>query len=310
MSDFQEALSKLGANLPNWQDKYQALIQEKVLTDQEIQAFIAQNQLTEIEVENSLSKLYEYVLERDKFLKQDSNRVANGYQPKLVLNHHYVDVSYVPTSDLLAQQRALELKKRITTLYLPSGLKNVGFSDIERTAERKSALNAILDFIEDFSAHPKDFHKGVYLYGTFGVGKTYLLAALANELAQRNTETLLVHFPTFAQKIKSAIKEDKVSVHIDTLNQAQVLVLDDIGAESPSGWIRDEILQPILTHRMQENMPTFFTSNLNMNELELKLAQAMRGVEEIWPAKRVMERVRYLAKEIHLMGDNRRESDN
>lgn len=307
MNEFEKTFGKLEQKFPNWQEKYQEVIQEKVLNDNEVQNFINNNQLSKEEVSNSFSKLYEFVTERDKFLNQSDQQVAEGYQPKLVLNHNYIDVSYVPTVDLLEQQKALELRNRIKTLYLPATLKNVNFSDIERTPERQRILNAVLDFVEEMVENPTLFHKGIYLFGTFGVGKTYLMAALANELSKREITTLLVHFPTFTQKIKSAIKDDTVATRVDELNQAQVLVLDDIGAESGSAWIRDEILQPILTYRMQENLPTLFTSNYNMQELEQKLAHAARGHEELWPAKRVMERVRYLAKEFNLMGENRRE---
>ena len=47
------------------------------------------------------------------------------------------------------------------------------------------ALKAALSFITSYTKAPKDFHKGLYLEGSFGVGKTYLLAAIANDLAKR-----------------------------------------------------------------------------------------------------------------------------
>ena len=87
--------------------------------------------------------------------------------------------------------------------------------------------------------------------------------------------------------------------------KAEILILDDIGAEQMSAWVRDEILQVILQHRMQENLPTFFTSNFNFEELERHFATSRNG-DETWQAKRVMERVKFLAKEIHLEGVNRR----
>ena len=37
--------------------------------------------------------------------------------------------------------------------------------------------------------------------------------------------------------------------------KAEILILDDIGAEQMSAWVRDEILQVILQHRMQEKSP-------------------------------------------------------
>ena len=54
-----------------------------------------------------------------------------------------------------------------------------------------------------------------------------------------------------------------------------------------------------------ENLPTFFTSNFNFEELERHFAASRNG-DETWQAKRVMERVKFLAKEIHLEGVNRR----
>ena len=86
---------------------------------------------------------------------------------------------------------------------------------------------------------------------------------------------------------------------------AEILILDDIGAEQFSPWIRDDVLQVILQYRMQENLLTFFTSNLDFKDLEAHFATSRSG-DETWQAKRIMERIRYLAKEIHLQGDNRR----
>jgi len=85
----------------------------------------------------------------------------------------------------------------------------------------------------------------------------------------------------------------------------EVLILDDIGAEQSSPWMRDEILQVILQHRMQENLPTFFTSNFSFADLERHFASSKNG-DETWQAKRVMERIKFLAQEVRLEGENRR----
>lgn len=47
-----------------------------------------------------------------------------------------------------------------------------------------------------------------------------------------------------------------------------LLLLDDIGAETVTNWSRDEILGTILQYRMENNLSTFITSNLNISELE------------------------------------------
>lgn len=105
--------------------------------------------------------------------------------------------------------------------------------------------------------------------------------------------------------LKNAITSGSVKTELDAVKTAEVLILDDIGAEQSTAWVRDEVLQVILQHRMQEELPTFFTSNYSFDDLERKLATTKSG-DETWQARRVMERVRVLAKELHLQGENRR----
>jgi primosomal protein DnaI len=143
--------------------------------------------------------------------------------------------------------------------------------------------------------------KGLYIYGDFGVGKSFVLAAMAKNLASQNISTTMIHYPTFI----ADTDYDNMKWRLNDVKQSQILVIDDIGAEANNAWVRDSILLVILEHRMQENLPTFFTSNLSMVELEQHLARTKNG-NETWPAKRVMERVRKLSTEFRLEGENRR----
>ncbi|KXT93448.1 Helicase loader DnaI [Streptococcus oralis] len=106
--------------------------------------------------------------------------------------------------------------------------------------------------------------------------------------------------------MKNAIGEGSVKTLVDDIKLAEVLVLDDIGAEQSTPWVRDEILQVILQYRMQEDLPTFFTSNFNFQDLEKHFSKGKNGNDETWEARRVMERIRYLAEETRLEGENRR----
>ena len=90
------------------------------------------------------------------------------------------------------------------------------------------------------------------------------------------------------------------------MKRSPILMIDDIGADAMSSWIRDEVFGVILQYRMQEQLPTFFSSNFTMDELEQHLSVTQRGDEEPLKAKRIMERIRYLTKEIEMTGRNRR----
>ncbi len=84
-----------------------------------------------------------------------------------------------------------------------------------------------------------------------------------------------------------------------------LLLIDDIGAETTTAWSRDEILGPILQYRMQAKLPTFFTSNLNLEQLEKHLSVTKDSVD-IVKAKRIIERIGQLTDKQELLTKNLR----
>ena len=282
---------------------YQDLVQ-KIMKDPDVAAFIQQESLNQDELNRSISKFNQYITERDKFLRGDTDYIAKGYKPILVMNHGYADVSYEETPELIAAEKEAAIKKRLNLINFPSSLKNVSFLDVYRDDVRRlTVLNRMIKFVNDY---PNNL-KGLYLYGDFGVGKSFMVAALAHDLSEkRGVSSTLLHYPSFVIDVKNAIGDGNVKTLVDELKLSEVLILDDIGAEQSTAWVRDEILQVILQYRMQENLPTFFTSNFNFEDLEKHFAKGKNGNDETWEARRVMERIRYLAEETRLEGVNRR----
>ena len=299
MKPVQDKLSQATNPSPK---SYQQLYQE-IVSDTEVAAFIKKEGLTQKEYTLSISKFLEYISQRDLFVKQDEAYIAKGYQPVLVMNEGYADVSYLETEELVEYRRLEAIKNRIQLINMPASLKNVTVADIDKNDEnRVEVMLAITDFVKRFEEKPK----GLYIYGNFGIGKSYLMAYLANLLSKTYLQsTTMLHYPTFVVDIKNAIRDGSVKERIDEIKLAQVLVLDDIGAEQHSPWVRDDVLQVILQYRMQENLPTFFTSNFSFDDLERHFASGKSG-DETWQAKRVMERIRYLARDLQLKGNNRR----
>jgi DNA replication protein DnaC len=87
--------------------------------------------------------------------------------------------------------------------------------------------------------------------------------------------------------------------------ESDIVLFDDIGAENLTAWSRDEVLGTILQYRMEESLPTFFTSNLNIEELESHLAETKQSVDLV-KAKRIIERIKSLTDDIELISKNRR----
>ena len=299
-------MEKVGQAMPHMnkvrQFDYQELVKQ-ILADPDIAAFIQQEQLSQAEIQRSISKFNQYITERNRFLLKDEAYIAKGYKPILIKNEGYADVSYEETPELIEQERQEAIRGRLNLINLPASLKEASLAQVDLDdIGRYQAFELLTNFVADYP----NYQKAIYLYGDFGVGKSYMMAALAHDLSEkRGVSTTLLHYPSFVLDVKNAISSGQVKEKIDDVKVAQVLILDDIGAEQSSPWMRDEILQVILQHRMQENLPTFFTSNFSFVDLERHFATAKNG-DETWQAKRVMERIRYLAQEVRLEGENRR----
>ena len=282
---------------------YQDLVQ-KIMKDPDVAAFIQQESLTPEELNRSISKFNQYITERDKFLRGDTDYIAKGYKPILVMNHGYADVSYEETPELIAAEKEAAIKNRLKLINLPASLRKASLAQVDLDdLGRLPVFEKLLAFVEQYPT----IRKGLYLYGDFGVGKSFMVAALAHDLSEkRGVSSTLLHYPSFVIDAKNAISDGNVKTLVDEIKLSEVLILDDIGAEQSTPWVRDEILQVILQYRMQENLPTFFTSNFNFEDLELHFAKGKHGNDETWEARRVMERIRYLAEETRLEGVNRR----
>lgn len=309
MQDLGKSMRDL-LNRQNLNSDYQQLI-ANAANDGEVQSFIQTHQaeLADDALERNGSKLYEFVSQRDK-VRAGAQVFAPGYEPQLVVSDHYIEVTYVPTeATLLAQKRSL-LKKRVHAVSMPKMIEQASFSDYDVDGDeqqRSDALRQAMQFVADYSQKPRVFHQGLYFYGNFGVGKTYLLGAIANELATLGYQSTLMHFPSFAVEMKRSIGENSVAKKVDAIKQAPILMIDDIGADSMSSWVRDEVLGVILEYRMQEELPTFFTSNFSMQLLaDQHLSINQRGETETVKADRLMQRIRFLSHEVLVAGPNRR----
>lgn len=282
---------------------YQDLVQ-KIMKDPDVAAFIQQESLTPEELNRSISKFNQYITERDKFLRGDTDYIAKGYKPILVMNHGYADVSYEETPELIAAEKEAAIKNRLKLINLPASLRKASLAQVDLDdLGRLPVFEKLLAFVEQYPT----IRKGLYLYGDFGVGKSFMVAALAHDLSEkRGVSSTLLHYPSFVIDVKNAISDGNVKTLVDEIKLSEVLILDDIGAEQSTAWVRDEILQVILQYRMQENLPTFFTSNFDFEDLEKHFAKVKQGNDETWEARRVMERIRYLAEETRLEGVNRR----
>ena len=207
--------------------------------------------------------------------------------------------SYVPCK----HQEKLddELSHKTTSLY---SLSEARMKDIDITDKKRTEVICYLDkFFDEYS--PAKNNVGLYLHGSFGSGKSFLVSALLNELHEKKKASVcMIYFPEALRTLKD--DWDDFGSKIEYLKSVDILLIDDIGAEKVTEWGRDEVLGTILQARMDSKLATFFTSNLSIKELESHLALSNKS-DDLVKARRIIERIKQLTNDLELISVNRRE---
>ena len=304
MEGLKGFLDQRGAaqGMPNMQN-----IEKEIFEDEDVKAFLEQHkeELTPEAIRKGMSALLEFRMERDA-RKIHKEVKAPGLEPCLEVHNGFILVNYKRTEEAIREERERKRKRLIHSINMPKNIAEARFSDTALTPERQDVIGELLKFINSYKPNSTEYQKGLYLAGPFGVGKTYMMGALANELSENGVETTLVNVPTYSAEIKQAIATNTVEAKLVSIKNTPILVLDDIGAEMNSAWFRDEVLMVILQHRMLQELPTFFTSNFTIDQLEAHFAHSNKGDQELLKAKRLVERIRFLAKEYFVDGQNHR----
>ena len=235
----------------------------------------------------------------------DCKNEIKGYVYYPQKNDENIEFCYIPCKYKLELDEINKYKENIYYFHVPETLKNANMASIDITDKNRFELiKWIKTFLNNYAAQKPT--KGLYLNGSFGCGKTYLLTAMLNELAKQNHKVAMVYYPEFLRTLKESFQDGNEFKQIfNHIKKVELLLLDDIGAETLTEWSRDEVLGTILQYRMEENLKTFFTSNLNIEELENHLSMTSKDIDKV-KARRIIERVKQLAEPMTLISENKR----
>lgn len=218
------------------------------------------------DINESNANLYKQMLDSIKHcaicksLNECTNSVK-GYT-KFVKNN---SIRMCPCKYLKQSEKEEEEISKLQTLFISTETLDASFSNVDLNTEaKKRAYKECVNFVTNIN----DKKSGIYLYGAFGVGKTYLLASLAKELIKKDKTVLFVYFPDLVRYMNGIMYENsKLEQLIEKIKECDVLILDDLGAEYLSSWFRDQVLGPILNYRYLSKKPICVSSNLTPKEM-------------------------------------------
>lgn len=230
-------------------------------------------------------------------LKKNSNLT-----PELNVANNNFYISYRDNIQYLKARQAEKNKAKLDLYFLPETLKNAQFTDWSQ--EEIKSNEAILAAYQMLMQNKTNDEKsGLFIGGKFGVGKTHLLGAIANESAKSGQSVILCFWPEVTNYLKTHF--DQSYEYLQKFKNVDVLLIDDIGSEAISNFIRDDVFLPLIQYRMNFNKQTFFTSNLTQVQLEGHFSMTQNGEDAI-KAQRIVERIKTISRQVPFKGENRR----
>ena len=116
-------------------------------------------------------------------------------------------------------------------------------------------------FVQEFD--PRD-GKGLLLVGGIGTGKTHLAVGILKELiAVRGSACLFCDYRELLKQIQNSYNDSVKATELQVLRpvfEAEILLLDELGAVKPSEWVWDTV-SLILNTRYNDNRTTIITTN-------------------------------------------------
>jgi DNA replication protein DnaC len=124
---------------------------------------------------------------------------------------------------------------------------------------QKRAFNFALKLAMEFPA----VDRGLLFMGTVGVGKTHLAVSILKGLTEKGFSCLFYEFGSLLKEIQDSYNSNTNSSELRVLApvfDADVLVLDELGASKPTDWVRDTMMH-IINTRYNDKKLTIFTTN-------------------------------------------------
>ncbi|MUT64325.1 primosomal protein DnaI [Paenibacillus sp. NEAU-GSW1] len=278
--------------------------------------FAKHPELDEQAVRLNLNRVYQYVTEyRNCSNCPGLDRCPNDFEGhytllscEIVADQPQIIDRKVSCKKFIARRSEEQIRSRVRSYYVDETALQNGYSADEilfNDPNRTEAAYEVLNYID--RAKEEGLQKeGLYLAGTFGTGKTFLMCYLLHELAKAGYSGVIVYMPDFVEDLKSMMHEPgKLRETTEMMKETDFLIFDDIGAENLNPWVRDHVLGSILNYRMNRK-PTLYTSNYDLDALEQHFSFTSKDGDERHKGQRLMDRIRPYVQVVMVTGENKR----
>ena len=196
----------------------------------------------------------------------------------------------------------IQIKSKLKSARIPERYIGKTLDDYDADRFNQRAI--------EYAEESLNVRHGAYFYGSFGTGKTFLAAIIAQQWLRAKKSVIFIKVPCLLSDIRSTFNdsEKKKVTEQDILKEifrADLLVLDDFGMEKPSKFTGTTLCN-IIDQRYDREVPTIITSNNSPQEAAQELNNAKDGANI--NGSRILDRIIESMKIIKFGGGSRRMS--
>ena len=200
---------------------------------------------------------------------------------KIVYTDGVVERQLVPCKEYL---KYISFRNQFTVRDFPDEWLTSVLKKIDNSAPRAEAIKKYDDFLKGNSTD------WIYLIGEEGTGRTYVAANIALDLAGKQKGPIaFVDVPTRFKELAGK-KDQAFTDLLAKYTDVPVLVLDDLGNEYKSEFVRETILFPILNARSKAHLFTIITSDFKIDDLCLMYMNNQASKPKVEQIKRIIKK--------------------
>lgn len=142
------------------------------------------------------------------------------------------------------------------------------------TSQDEKNLEKVFKAAEKFAKKPKGW---LVITGPYGNGKTHLAAAIANYQAGLGSPPLFIMVPDLLDHLRATFNPNSPVTYdrrFDEVRTAPLLVLDDLGTQSMTAWVKEKLYQ-LFNHRYNAQLPTVITTSDSLDEMDDRIRSRM-----------------------------------
>jgi len=192
--------------------------------------------------------------------------------------------------EMQERYRKAEVERKFAISSLGERFESCRFETFEKRPGTEKAFRLAYDYAERFELYGAE---SLLIWGDPGNGKSHLAAAICHKLKERGKIPVFQTMTELLERIRSTFRQQSKESEreiMSALQDCDLLVLDDIGAEKVTDWTLD-VLFRIIDGRYRAKKPTLFTTNFSPTELLHRFKPDKSSTEHDIAARRIHDRI-------------------